>query len=68
MEKTEILSIGNYYGHLNVTEHEGKYYWIIENYNTDFSDLSQWEEIDKRLYNDIIKHNKNQNENTTNNS
>jgi hypothetical protein len=49
-----IGSIGNYYGGLFIMEHEGKYYWLIENYDTDFKDLSDWDEIDKELYDSLI--------------
>lgn len=37
-----IGKIGNYYGGLHVTEHNGKYYWCIENYDTALSDPSSW--------------------------
>jgi hypothetical protein len=35
-------------------EKEGKYYWIIENYSTDFDDLDYWEECDKELYDALV--------------
>lgn len=50
-----VSSIGNYYGGLHILEHEGKYYWIIENFDTNFDDLDQYEEITKELYDAIIK-------------
>lgn len=53
----EIGNIGNYYGGLNVKKENDKFYWIIENYNTDFNDISLWEEISESLYNELIKHN-----------
>lgn len=52
---TNIPNISNYYGGLFVMEHEGKYYWIIENYCTDFDDLTEWEEISKELYDCLMK-------------
>ncbi len=58
MDRTEIFSIRNYYGGLNVMEFNGKFYWCIENYNTDFEDLEHWDEITKELYDSIIKFNK----------
>jgi hypothetical protein len=54
---TAIKIKANYYGGLNVQEQKGKYYWIIENYDTDLSSLKKWEEISKTLYNELIKHN-----------
>lgn len=52
----EVGLIGNYYGGLNIMQHEGKYYWIIENHNTDFNNLEEWDEIEEELYNALIKH------------
>lgn len=49
-----IGKIGNYYGGLFIMENEEKYYWLIENYNTDFDDLSDWSEIDKELYDSLV--------------
>lgn len=54
MEIKTIGEIGNYYGGLNVTEHDGKFYWCIENYDTDFEDLNDWDEIDKELYDALV--------------
>lgn len=54
MEYKAIGEIGNYYGGLFVMEYEGKYYWCIENYDTDFEDLEDWDEIDKELYDSLI--------------
>ncbi len=53
-----IKDLGNYYGGLNVQEKDGKYYWIIENYDTDFSDINEWHEISKVLYLELLNHNK----------
>jgi hypothetical protein len=49
-----IGDIGNYYGGLYIMETEGKYYWLIENYNTNFDDLAYWSEIDKELYDRLV--------------
>lgn len=49
-----VGEISNYYGGLVIMENEGKYYWLIENYNTDFDDLSYWSEIDKELYDSLV--------------
>ena len=54
MERTVIDLIGNYYGYLNVMTLDGKFYWCIENYNTDLENLEDWEEINEELYNSII--------------
>ena len=35
-------------------EKDGKYYWIIENYLTDFENLKHWDECDKELYDALI--------------
>ena len=48
--------IGNYYGGLTVKEESGKYYWIIENYDTNLKDISEWEEIRKELFLELMKH------------
>ena len=50
MEKKQIGSISNYYGGLYIMKNDKKYYWLIENYSTDFDSLSDWVEIDKELY------------------
>ena len=50
----DIDGIGNYYGGLFIMENEGKYYWLIENYDTDFDDLLDWTEIDKELYDSLV--------------
>jgi len=59
MEKIRIKGIGNYYGGLNVIEVAGKYYFIIENYDTDFEELDEWQEISESLYSELLKHNDN---------
>ena len=52
-----IGGIGNYYGGLVTMEYLGKYYWLIENYDTKLEDLNEWEEIDKELFDKLIAHN-----------
>jgi hypothetical protein len=49
-----VGQIGNYYGNLYIMENEGKYYWLIFNYDTDFDELSDWSEIDKELYDSLV--------------
>ena len=60
MEKinwTPVLTLDkNTYGGLYVTHHNGRYYWIVENWDTDFDDINQWQEIPKSLYDEILKH------------
>ena len=55
MTRTEILLIGNYYGFLNVMTLDGKFYWCVENYDTNFENLNDWQEISEKLYNTIIE-------------
>lgn len=57
--KSEVISSlnGNYYGTLRILNHENKYYWIIEDYDTDFDDLEEWNEISEELYNVLKKEN-----------
>ena len=52
-----IKNLGNYYGCLEVKEENGKYYWIIEDYDTDFDNLEEWAEIPKTLYDELLKYN-----------
>ena len=58
IKKTGIGEIGNYYGGVYVCNHNGKYYWIIENFDTDFDNIEEWEEISEQLYTELINHNK----------
>lgn len=52
--KSECIGeIGNHYGGLHIQKVDNKFYWIIENYDTDFTDLSEWEEISENLYNSL---------------
>jgi len=48
-----VGEIGNYYGGLFIMENEGKYYWLIEDVNTEFDKLKYWSEIDKELYDSL---------------
>ena len=54
-EGKSICSIGNYYGCLHIKQLEEKYYWIIEDYDTDFSNLDEWDEISESLYLELNK-------------
>jgi hypothetical protein len=54
MENKSIGTVGNYYGGLHVMEKDSKYYWVIEDYSTDFKDLNHWDECDKDLYDALI--------------
>jgi hypothetical protein len=57
-EKVEYQSVGsicNYYGALFIAEHNGKYYWIIENYDTDLESIKKWEEIPESLYLELLQ-------------
>lgn len=54
---TAIIGIGNYNRGLWVLEYEGNYYWIIENFSTDFESIDEWGKIDKSLYDKLIEHN-----------
>ena len=54
MERKLIGTVCNYYGGLYVMEKDGKYYWVIENHSTDFSDIDHWDECDKKLYDALI--------------
>ena len=49
-----IKKIGNYYGGLLIMEFDNTYYWIIENYDTDFLDITGWTEIPKSLYYELL--------------
>lgn len=55
MSTTTIGKIGNYYGGLHITTLDGKYYWLIQNWDTDFDDMEEWEEIPKSLYDELMK-------------
>lgn len=48
---------GNYYGGLWAKQEDGKYYWLIENYDTDFDDIDEWEEIPKEMFEQLLKYN-----------
>jgi len=57
-EKVKYQSVGsiqNYYGQLFIAEHNGKYYWIIENYDTDLESIKKWEEIPENLYLELLQ-------------
>lgn len=48
----QISSITNFYGGIYVIIHKNKYYWGIKDY-----DGYNWEEITKKLYDELIKFN-----------
>jgi hypothetical protein len=54
MENKSIGTVSNYYGGLHVMEKDGEYYWVIEDWQTDLSDLSHWEKCDKELYDALV--------------
>jgi hypothetical protein len=45
-----VGEIGNYYGGLYIAQYDNKYYWIIENYDTSFKNINEWDEIGEGLY------------------
>jgi len=49
-----ITSIGNYYGNLFIKKTSSGYYWIIQNYDTNFDDLDEWDEISEQLYKELL--------------
>lgn len=56
----DIEEIHNYYGSLQVISLSGKYYWRMENHNTNEKEfiLNKWVEIDETFYNSLINRNK----------
>lgn len=57
-DENKILSIGkigNYYGGLYIKKENNKFYWIIENHDTEFNNTDEWEEISENLYLSLIK-------------
>lgn len=55
--QSKCISVGeieNYYGGLWVAEHDGRFYWAIENFMPDWL----WEEISPSLYNALLEHQK----------
>lgn len=53
-----IGHIGNFYGGLNILQHDGKYYWAIEDYNNNMHDIDSYHEIPKRLYDALVAYHK----------
>lgn len=51
MTVTTIGTICNYYGGLSVKAEGGRYYWVIEGY-----DSRDWEEIPERLYRALMRY------------
>lgn len=50
-----VKGVRNYYGGIFIQKVNGKYYWIIENYDTDFGDIDEWTEITPELYGELNK-------------
>ena len=55
----EIDEIGNYYGCLNVLSYNNKFYWLIEDWNTDKQDINSWIEIPRDLFLKLVSRNSN---------
>ena len=55
IETVSVGKIGNEYGGLIAAKHQDKFYWVIENYNTDLDNIRQYEEIPESLYNELVK-------------
>lgn len=55
MERFSIESIGNYYGGLNIAKYQDKYYWVIENHDSDLDDIKEYNEISEALYLELKK-------------
>lgn len=55
-ESRSVGDIGNYYGGLWVAEHEGRYWWMIENYDAFPGDFKFYDEIPKYLYDALVKY------------
>ena len=49
-----MFEIGNEYGSLQVKEIDGKYYWTVD--GCDGCGGDDWHEIQKSLYDELIKH------------
>lgn len=49
-ERIGVWSVGNYYWWIYIMHKQGKFYWIIEDWDTDFDDLEQRKEISKELF------------------
>lgn len=50
MERTGVGSTSNHYGGVVIAEKDGKYYWIVENYDSKMDNIDEYEEIPKYLY------------------
>lgn len=55
-KRQQVGTIGSYYGGLWVAKQDDKYYWCIENWNTDLDDVEEYTEIDREVYDVLIKH------------
>lgn len=57
MDAITIHGIGNVYGGLEIKKEDNKYYWLIEDYNTNLDNIDQYEQIPETLYNELYRHN-----------
>lgn len=51
----QVGNIGNYYGGLHVLERDGKFYWVIENWDGEPNPDTDGEEIPEALYRELLK-------------
>jgi len=58
-KKIDIHGIGNTYGGIYALEYNGAYYWIIEDYDTDFENIDEWCEIPKSLFDELLSYKEN---------
>ena len=55
---SNAISIGTIFnssGALYIMEKDGRYFWLLSDFTTNYDDLRQWEEIDRDLYESLIK-------------
>lgn len=52
----EIDSAGNYYGNIHIKKNGNQYYWLVENYNTEFDKIEHWNFITESLFMELFKH------------
>lgn len=50
----QVGNIGNFYGGLHVSEKDGKFYWMIQDWHGDV-EIGQGEEIPETLYRELLK-------------
>lgn len=61
-----VYLVGNYYGGIHVTMHDRRYYWLVENYDTDFNNLEEWQEIPENFFKNLLALNEYQKQIITN--